>query len=157
MGSLTLVRATATMIPDNTNGTAVNSVRANIVRSCRGSAQEKADAGRSEMVSRWDAGIETPKARAWKPMAFEALDSVKAAGRKYTSSAPAVMPSMATLIAKNPRWYHVMTLKIRVSRISSVRVTSVVMNRPVRQAGCRMHLPVPSLVSVGMPGFDPSD
>jgi hypothetical protein len=40
------------------------------------------------------------------------------------------MPSMASEIAMNAKWYHMVTLKIRVSRISNIIVVSVTRKSP---------------------------
>jgi hypothetical protein len=45
-------------------------------------------------------------------------------------SAPAVIPKSATEIATNAKWYHIVTLKMRVSPISSIRVDNVTRNTP---------------------------
>ena len=39
-------------------------------------------------------------------------------GNRYTMSAPTVIPNIAIEIATKAKWYHIVTLKIRVSRIS---------------------------------------
>ena len=51
-------------------------------------------------------------------------------GRRYTRSAPAVMPNIATEIATKAKWYHIVTLKIRVSAISYISVESVTKKSP---------------------------
>ena len=56
--------------------------------------------------------------------------SVNAEGRTNTITAPAVMPSMASEITKNARWYQATTLVMRVSRISSTRVASATRKTP---------------------------
>jgi hypothetical protein len=50
---------------------------------------------------------------------------------RYTCSAPAVIPNIAMEIAMKAKWYHMVTLKIRVKRISNIRVARVMRNRPV--------------------------
>ncbi len=40
------------------------------------------------------------------------------------------MPNSATEMATNAKWYHIATLKIRVSTISYISVVSVMMKRP---------------------------
>ena len=40
------------------------------------------------------------------------------------------MPNMATEMATKAKWYHIVTLKIRVSTISYISVVSVTTNRP---------------------------
>src|ERR1039458_2933757 len=40
------------------------------------------------------------------------------------------MPNMASEMATKAKWYHMVTLKIRVSRISSIMVASVIKKRP---------------------------
>ena len=52
-------------------------------------------------------------------------------GRRCTSSAPAVMPNSATEMATKAKWYHMVTLKIRVSAISYISVASVTMKSPM--------------------------
>ena len=42
----------------------------------------------------------------------------------YTISAPTVIPNIASDSATNAKWYSIVTLKIRVSRISYIRVES---------------------------------
>ena len=51
-------------------------------------------------------------------------------GRRWTTSAPTVMPNRATEIATKAKWYHIVTLKIRVRAISSMSVESVTRKRP---------------------------
>ena len=46
------------------------------------------------------------------------------------ASAPTVRPKSATEIATNAKWYHMVTLKIRVSTISYISVERVTRNRP---------------------------
>ena len=45
-------------------------------------------------------------------------------------SAPTVIPNMATEMATNAKWYHMVTLKIRVSAISYIMVASATRTRP---------------------------
>ncbi len=45
-------------------------------------------------------------------------------------SAPTVIPNSATEIATNAKWYHIVTLKIRVRAISNMRVESVTRKSP---------------------------
>ena len=59
-----------------------------------------------------------------------ARSGVKMRGLTDTTSAPAVMPNIATEIATNAKWYHIVTLKIRVSRISYISVESAMRNTP---------------------------
>ena len=40
------------------------------------------------------------------------------------------MPNSATEMATKAKWYHIVTLKIRVSAISYISVDSVTMNKP---------------------------
>jgi hypothetical protein len=58
------------------------------------------------------------------------LSSVNDCGRRCTISAPTVMPNSATEMATNAKWYHIATLKIRVSTISYISVVDVTTNRP---------------------------
>src|SRR4051794_14685469 len=51
-------------------------------------------------------------------------------GNRWTVSAPAVKPNSDTEMATNAKWYHMVTLKIRVNAISYIRVASVVRNSP---------------------------
>jgi hypothetical protein len=51
-------------------------------------------------------------------------------GIRYTTRAPTVVPNKAIEIAMKAKWYHMLTLKIRVSRISTMRVDSVTRNKP---------------------------
>jgi hypothetical protein len=44
--------------------------------------------------------------------------------------APAVKPNRATDIDRKAKWYHIVTLKIRVSAISYMSVDNVTRNRP---------------------------
>ena len=44
--------------------------------------------------------------------------------------APNVIPNMAIEIAMNAKWYHIVTLKIRVRNSSSCKSERVVRNRP---------------------------
>ena len=55
---------------------------------------------------------------------------VKGAGRRCTIRAPAVSPKSATEMATKAKWYHIVTLKIRVSAISSMSVERVTRNTP---------------------------
>ncbi len=55
---------------------------------------------------------------------------VNSEGRRKTMRAPTVMPNMATEIATNAKWYHIVTLKIRVSRISYISVASATRKTP---------------------------
>ena len=41
-----------------------------------------------------------------------------------------VIPNRATEIATKAKWYHIVTLKMRVKPISYISVESVTMNRP---------------------------
>jgi hypothetical protein len=52
------------------------------------------------------------------------------AGRTNTSTAPAVMPSIASEITKNAKWYQVITLMMRVSSTSNDNVATAVRNTP---------------------------
>ena len=45
-------------------------------------------------------------------------------------SAPTVRPKSATEIATKAKWYHMVTLKIRVSTISYISVESVIRKSP---------------------------
>ena len=51
-------------------------------------------------------------------------------GRRWTISAPSVVPNRATEMATKAKWYHMVTLKIRVSTISYISVVSVMTNKP---------------------------
>ena len=51
-------------------------------------------------------------------------------GRRYTSSAPPVVPKSAMETATKAKWYHIVTLKIRVSPISYISDESVIAKRP---------------------------
>ena len=53
------------------------------------------------------------------------MSSVKEAGRRWTINAPTVVPKSATDMATKAKWYHSVTLKIRVRTISYIRVVSV--------------------------------
>jgi hypothetical protein len=44
--------------------------------------------------------------------------SVNDWGRRWTISAPIVVPNRATEMATKAKWYHIVTLKMRVSTIS---------------------------------------
>src|SRR5262249_24246182 len=56
--------------------------------------------------------------------------SGKRSGLRCTSSAPTVIPNSASEIAPKAKWYHIVTLKMRVKMISYISVASVTMNRP---------------------------
>ena len=51
-------------------------------------------------------------------------------GNRYTNMAPTVIPNMAIDIAINAKWYHMVTLKMRVSRVSYIRVARATMKSP---------------------------
>ena len=51
-------------------------------------------------------------------------------GIRYTINAPPVMPNSAIEIATNAKWYHIVTLKIRVSPISYISDDNVTTNNP---------------------------
>ena len=51
-------------------------------------------------------------------------------GAKCTVMAPTVSPNSAMDTAIKAKWYHIVTLNIRVSRISYISVLSVVRNSP---------------------------
>ncbi len=55
----------------------------------------------------------------------------KSSGRMYTSSAPTVIPNRATESATNAKWYSIVTLKMRVRRISYISVASATRNSPI--------------------------
>ena len=59
--------------------------------------------------------------------------------------APTVMPNMATEIATNAKWYHIVTLKMRVRTISYITVASATKNSPryVEAVGSRSVLTPP--------------
>ena len=68
------------------------------------------------------------------------MSSVNDCGRRWTISAPTVMPNSATEMATKAKWYHIATLKIRVSTISYISVVSVIdeqrrVRRPHAHAG----------------------
>ena len=44
--------------------------------------------------------------------------------------APKVMPNKAIEMAKNAKWYHMVALKMRVSRFSNIKIDNVVANKP---------------------------
>jgi hypothetical protein len=46
------------------------------------------------------------------------------------ATAPKVIPNMATEMAMKAKWYHIVTLKIRVKRISNISAAMVTRNRP---------------------------
>ncbi len=54
----------------------------------------------------------------------------KTCGSRNTISAPTVIPNMAMEIATNAKWYHMVTLKILVSRISYMIIDAATRNRP---------------------------
>ena len=58
------------------------------------------------------------------------FEGSKLRGNRKTSSAPTVIPNMAIEMAMNAKWYHMVTLKIRVSRISNISVDRVTRKRP---------------------------
>ena len=55
---------------------------------------------------------------------------VKCAAADKPAAPPTVMPNMAMEMATKAKWYHMVTLKIRVSRISSISVDNVTRKRP---------------------------
>ena len=66
-----------------------------------------------------------------KPQSCARSDaSGKCLGSRCTMSAPAVNPKSATEIATNAKWYHIVTLKIRVSTISYINVDNVTRKSP---------------------------
>ena len=60
------------------------------------------------------------------------MSSVNDCGRRWTISAPSVMPNSATEMATKAKWYHIATLKIRVSTISYISVVSVIDEQRLR-------------------------
>jgi hypothetical protein len=70
----------------------------------------------------------TPKSSEWRQRL--SFTFRKRCGWKWTISAPAVIPNSATEIATNAKWYHMVTLKIRVRAISYISVESVIVKRP---------------------------
>ena len=54
----------------------------------------------------------------------------KKRGRRNTVIAPAVMPNIVIEMATNAKWYIIVTLKIRVSRICNVKVASAIRKIP---------------------------
>ena len=61
-----------------------------------------------------------------------AFSFLKYTGNIYTINAPRVIPNIAIDMDINAKWYHIVTLKIRVRRISYIRVESVVRNNPTK-------------------------
>ncbi len=61
-------------------------------------------------------------------------------------SAPTVMPNSATEMATKAKWYHIATLKIRVSTISYISVVSVIANTPAYVAARARRPPSPVVV-----------
>jgi hypothetical protein len=49
----------------------------------------------------------------------------------YTKIAPTVIPNIAIDMAIKAKWYHMVTLKMRVKRISCISVARATMNRPM--------------------------
>jgi hypothetical protein len=76
------------------------------------------------------AGMATAKARLLQASWAGARSGVNRLGIRYTTRAPTVVPNKAIEIAMKAKWYHMLTLKIRVSRISTMRVDSVTRNKP---------------------------
>lgn len=54
----------------------------------------------------------------------------KIRGDRKTNSAPTVIPNMAIDMAMKAKWYHMVTLKILVSRISNISIDRVTRKRP---------------------------
>jgi hypothetical protein len=59
------------------------------------------------------------------------LSFLKIPEKRYTTIAPADIPNMAIDIAMKAKWYHMVTLKIRVRRTSYINVESVTIKRPI--------------------------
>jgi hypothetical protein len=74
-----------------------------------------------------DTANSSEKIHSWRPT----VASGNQRGRRCTISAPTVMPNSATEIATNAKWYHIVTLKMRVSPISSISVDNVTRNKPM--------------------------
>ena len=66
------------------------------------------------------------KIHSWRPTSAGG----KRRGRRCTSKAPTVIPNRATEMATKAKWYHIVTLKMRVRAISSIRVDRVTRARP---------------------------
>src|SRR5437867_10156908 len=79
--------------------------------------------------------IETEKSAAVLPRWSSTPPRAKRPGDRKTRRAPTVMPNMAIEIAMKAKWYHMVTLKMRVSRISYITVASAVANRPRKIRG----------------------
>src|SRR5215207_1895153 len=83
---------------------------------------------------------EMPKASEKRHIWRCTLSGVKESGRRWTIRAPNVVPNRATEMATKAKWYHMVTLKIRVSTISYISVVSVMTNKPASVAGPRPEL-----------------
>ena len=78
-----------------------------------------------------DSGASSAKPRELCTIRSRMPSSGNCAGRANTMTAPAVMPSITREMTKNAMWYQVITLVIRVSRISSTNVASATRKIPV--------------------------
>ncbi len=84
-------------------------------------------------MQRWVRKLHTiapAKARAASAQWRAVRSGANRRGARKTQLAPAVMPNIATEIATKAKWYHIVTLKIRVRRTSYISVASATRNRP---------------------------
>src|SRR5262245_27085933 len=72
--------------------------------------------------------METANHSALRPMARDSVACGQRSGRRNTSSAPAVRPNMASEIAMNAKWNHMVSEKMRVSSTSNITVASATRN-----------------------------
>ena len=75
--------------------------------------------------------IDAPNNKELRVRWYSVRSWAKKLGNRYTIMAPTVIPNRATDTATNAKWYHRDTLKMRVRRISYIKVANVTMNRPI--------------------------
>src|SRR5262245_61073846 len=126
-----LVSARQTEMPLNTNG---------IVMTASVSRMDSRPVGVSvglKGMARWAtnvAGTLTAKSSATTARRRGNLAASRLGGHVCTRTAPAVIPRSAAATARNAKWYHIVTLKILVSRISYISVAAAIANTPTHRA-----------------------
>src|SRR5262249_11254238 len=119
------------VMPPNTNGI---ETRPSVARTEARPERVRVGATGMARCRRKVSGIPAAKASALIASQPAVAAGPKVAGRDWTTSAPAVMPRSAAATARKAKWYHIVTLKIRVRRISYIRVAADTANTPAPTA-----------------------
>ena len=118
-------------MPLNTNGMVMT---ASVTRIDRRPAGVSVGANGMARCATNVAGTPTAKSSALAAVSRGAASGPKVRGLACTRTAPAVIPSNAAATLRNAKWYHMVTLKIRVSRTSYISVAAATANTPPHRA-----------------------